>query len=80
MHNHLGPGEAIPGPPGPGGAPTRNTRSYLTRMLARSPPKDAQPRTRVPIPANATAAGAGLPARARRSLWCHFCVGCGEVA
>jgi imidazolonepropionase-like amidohydrolase len=34
MHNHLGPGEAIPGPPGPGQAPMRNTRSYLTQMLA----------------------------------------------
>ena len=34
MHNHLGPGEVIPGPPGPGGPPIRNTRSYLTQMLA----------------------------------------------
>jgi imidazolonepropionase-like amidohydrolase len=35
MHNHLGPAEIIPGPPGPGGPPPRgNTRSYLTRMLA----------------------------------------------
>lgn len=34
MHNHLGPGETIPGPPGPGRAPTRDTRSYLTQMLA----------------------------------------------
>jgi imidazolonepropionase-like amidohydrolase len=34
MHNHLGPGENIPGPPGPGRAPARNTRSYLTQMLA----------------------------------------------
>jgi imidazolonepropionase-like amidohydrolase len=34
MHNHLGPGEVIPGPPGPGRAPLRDTRSYLGRMLA----------------------------------------------
>lgn len=34
MHNDRGPGETIPGPPGPGRAPTRDTRSYLTQMLA----------------------------------------------
>jgi imidazolonepropionase-like amidohydrolase len=34
MHNHLGPAENIPGPPRPGQAPPRDTRSYLTQMLA----------------------------------------------
>ena len=34
MHNHLGPGDNIPGPPRPGQAPPRDTRSYLTQMLA----------------------------------------------
>ena len=40
MHNHLGPGETIPGPPGPGAAPTRNTSwpgcMRRARMLPRT--------------------------------------------
>ncbi|HQZ38343.1 MAG TPA: hypothetical protein PLH72_04855 [Vicinamibacterales bacterium] len=34
MHNHLGPGEAIPGPPGRGRESSRDTRPYLSQMLA----------------------------------------------